>query len=122
MTAASSKRKREDDHEVGLKSSASKKAAKNGRRSLQPLRQYSVDDFANYLREDGTMNWDLVLDSFRFDIQYVSSNQKKPQKIAHGTETFHFESEADESLNVEFIIQPVEVWRSMSRYRKFTSK
>jgi hypothetical protein len=119
MTQTSSKRKREEDHDDGAKNTRS---AKNSRRSLRQVRQYSVDDYADYLTSDGSMQWELVHDSFKFDIRFLNPNQKKPSTIAHGTEPLHFESDADPNLNVEFVVQPVEVWRSMNRYRRFTSK
>jgi hypothetical protein len=122
MKDAAVKRKRDDDHEDAVKSRAMKKAAKSGRRSLRPVRPYSVDDFANYFKDDGMMNWDKVEDSFHFDIRFLDPNEKKPPKIAHGTEPFLFKSEADDSLDVEYVVQPAEVWKSMNRYRKFTSK
>jgi len=122
MKEAGPKRKRDEDTEDGAKSYATKKVAKSGRRSLRPARPYSVDDFANYLRDDGTMNWDQVLDSFRFDIRFLDPKEKKANIIPHGTEPLSFKSDADSSLDVDFVIQPAEVWKSMNRYRKFTSK
>jgi len=56
MKKASPKQKQDEDTEDRAKSYATKKVAKSGRRSLRPARPYSVDDFANYLRDDGTMN------------------------------------------------------------------
>jgi len=122
MKEAGPKRKRDEGAEEGAKSDTTKKAPKTGRRSLRTIRPYSVDDFAKYLRSDGTVNWDQVLDSFHFDIRFLDPKEKKPHIIPHGTDPLSFKSDADGSLDVDFVIQPVEVWKSMNRYRKFTSK
>lgn len=64
------------------------------------------------------MDWDKILESFNFHVEYLRPNQAPP---AHSTEIFEFESDVDKALNVRYVIQPREVWSTMSRYRKFTS-
>jgi len=104
MKEAGPKRKRDEDTEDG-----------------GLARPYSVDDFTNYLRDDNTMDWDQVLNSFRFDIRVLDPKEKS-DIIPHATEPLSFKSDADVSLDVDFVIQPTKVWKSMNRYKKFTSK
>ena len=82
-----------------------------------PKTPYSKDDFENYM-QDGRMDWDKVLESFNFHVEYLRGKQAPP---AHSTEAFNFESDVDKSLNARYVIQPGEVWKTMSRYKKFTS-
>ena len=92
------------------------KKVKKPRRSSAKI-PYSKDDFEKYM-QDGRMDWDKVYESFNFHVEYLRSKQAPPP---HSTEPFDFESDVDKSLNARYVIQPGEVWRTMSRYRKFTS-
>jgi hypothetical protein len=117
-----SKRKRDpgvgkDWNEHGMNEKQIKKPKKPRRSSAAPNIPFSKDDFETYM-QDGRMDWDKVLESFNFHVEYLRGKQSPP---VHSTEAFDFESDVDKNLNARYVIQPGEVWKSMSRYRRFTS-
>ena len=93
------------------------KKPKKPRRSTAPKIPYSKDDFEKYMH-DGWMDWEKVLGSFNFHVEYLRGKQPPPE---HSTEVFDFESDVDKSLNGRYVIQPGEVWVTMNRYKKFKS-
>ena len=93
------------------------KKPKKQRRSTAPKIPYSKDDFEKYM-QDGWMDWEKVLGSFNFHVEYLIGKQPPP---AHSTEVLDFESDVDKSLNGRYVIQPGEVWETMNRYKKFKS-
>jgi len=118
----SSKRKRDsgvekEENKHGWEKKRIKKAKKPRRSSAAPKTPYSKDDFEKYM-QDGRMEWDKVLESFNFHVELLRGKQAPPP---HSTEVFEFESDAGKSSYVRYVIQPGAVWKTMSRYRKFTS-
>jgi hypothetical protein len=106
-----------EENQPGTEEKQIKKVKKRRRPPAAPKIPYSKDDFQKYM-QDGRMDWDKVLGSFNFQVDYLLDKQAPP---AHSTEVFNFESEVDKSLNARFVIRPGEVWKTMNKYRKFTS-
>jgi hypothetical protein len=122
MSGTKEKRKRDlgvekEENNPGMEEKQ-KQVKKSRRSSVTPKIPYSKDDFEKYM-QDGRMDWDRILESFNFHVEYLGGKQVPPP---HSTQVFEFESDVDKNLNARYVIQPGEVWKSMNRYRKFTSK
>lgn len=106
-----------EEKQPGTEEKKIKKLKSQRRSPAVPKIPYSKDDFEMYM-EDGWMDWEKVLGSFNFHVEYLRGKQAPPP---HSTEVFEYDSEVDESLNHRYVIQPGEVWKSMSRYKRFKS-